>query len=127
MKKTATFSTDVAAVCVEDGILYAQLLQAEPSVADFRAHIAKVRVHFGEIFPIPLVMYSTPDSKGVSKELREFLSSDEMMSFVNAVAVITDSLLVRMAANLFLKISRPRYPMQLFTDEAKAVDWLRSL
>ncbi len=127
MNQEPIFSTKTGAVYLENGILYTQTLLDEISVEDFREHIQQLNAFFGEVFPLQHIVYPSKNSKSPVKATREFFASDEMALFASAFAIITDSIVTRISANLFLKISPPRFPMQLFTDEAKARQWLLSL
>lgn len=60
----------------------------------------------------------------VSREAREYLSSAEATEGVLAGAILSDSSFSAFLANFFLKVSKPRIPTRIFTDEKKALDWL---
>jgi hypothetical protein len=42
------------------------------------------------------------------------------------MAMVVGSPVQRMLGNIFLKISRPPYPSQLFADEGSALLWLKT-
>ena len=54
---------------------------------------------------------------------REHFMADTGTS--RAVALLADSAVTRMMANFFIGMQRGAFPVAVFTDEAKAVDWLR--
>ncbi|MBI3510630.1 MAG: hypothetical protein HY064_08195 [Bacteroidetes bacterium] len=61
---------------------------------------------------------------GADKETRE-LASEETPKLVKALAIITNSPISSMLANLYLGLKKPPFPAKLFTDENKARQWLR--
>lgn len=58
------------------------------------------------------------------KEARDF-AAIETPKFVKALALIVNSPLSRMVANLYLMLKKPAYPTRLFTDHEKAREWLK--
>lgn len=44
---------------------------------------------------------------------------------VKALALITNSVISRMIANVFIALKKPPYPTKMFTSEANAREWLR--
>lgn len=64
-------------------------------------------------------------NKGMSKDCRNYVASRNGDVF-NAVAVIIGSPLSKITGNLFLKFSKLRNPMKLFTDQKKALGWLKN-
>ena len=44
---------------------------------------------------------------------------------IKALALITNSAISRMIANVFLTLKKPPYPTKMFTSEANAREWLR--
>jgi hypothetical protein len=61
--------------------------------------------------------------KSMTREARACYG--QAVDAVSAVALLADSPATRMLANFFLGINRPTVPTQMFTDEQKALTWLR--
>lgn len=59
-----------------------------------------------------------------TKEARDF-AAIETPKFVKALALITNSALSKMIANIFFSFKRPPYPTKMFTDEKEAKEWLK--
>jgi hypothetical protein len=59
-------------------------------------------------------------------EVRDFYATEEMQERISAMAVLLDSLPLRLIGNFFIYVSRPPYPTRLFTKEESAIDWLRT-
>lgn len=67
------------------------------------------------------------DIRGVassSPESRDLASSDRSTALHTALALVVDSRISRMMGNLFLTLSRPKFPTRLFSDEDAATRWL---
>jgi hypothetical protein len=61
----------------------------------------------------------------VEYKAQRYLSSPEICSVVSAGAIMVKSFLERHLARMFLTYHRPPYPVQVFSDEADALAWLR--
>lgn len=61
----------------------------------------------------------------VEYKAQRYLSSPEVCTVVSAVALVVTSFLERHLARMFLIYHRPPYPVQVFSDEADALTWLR--
>lgn len=55
---------------------------------------------------------------------RESRSHFQKAGNLKATALLVGSPVSRVIANLFIGLNRPAYPIQLFTSEAEAVQWL---
>ena len=63
--------------------------------------------------------------KSVTREARQYYSSNEITNLITALAFIVESPISKVLANFFLGLNKPSYPTQLFTDETKAMNWLK--
>jgi len=61
--------------------------------------------------------------KSMTREARKHYST--AISLVSAIALLASSPATQVIANFFLGLNRPNVPTQMFTDEEKAVAWLR--
>lgn len=78
--------------------------------------------------PITALVDITGLKKSPKKEVRDYLASnDEIIEKSNASAILTGSNLTKIMGNIFMKFSRPQYPTKLFTDEEKALEWLKKM
>lgn len=58
-------------------------------------------------------------------EVRHFYSGQVLIDGFSALALLVDATpFGRMMGNVYLRIARPGIPTQLFSDEARAIDWL---
>ena len=60
----------------------------------------------------------------VSKEVREYVAM-ELPKIVKAIAMVSDSPLGKMLANLFLTLKTQAYPTKVFSNELEAREWLK--
>lgn len=54
----------------------------------------------------------------------KYAESNYIQTYRIADAFLVKSLPLRIVANFFIKITRPKTPTQLFTDEQEAINWL---
>ncbi|HWY12347.1 MAG TPA: STAS/SEC14 domain-containing protein [Bacteroidia bacterium] len=59
-----------------------------------------------------------------TKETRDY-AAVEFPKFVKAIAMLSQSALGKMMANLFFSIKAQPYPVKMFTDENEAKAWLK--
>lgn len=58
-------------------------------------------------------------------EARARAADPELGSFVKANAILVNNTAVRLIANTFIWMNRPPFPVRVFNDEAKALEWLK--
>lgn len=61
--------------------------------------------------------------KSMTREARKHYGTSTAM--VSAIALLASSPATQVIANFFLGLNRPNVPTQMFTDEEKALAWLR--
>jgi len=98
--------------------------QMEANLEQAKQHIAILKSELKDYLPLPALI-DLKDMKSTKKELRDYMSGDELTAIITATAIITGSGLSKIVGNLFLSFSRPQIPTKLFSDEAKAVEWLQ--
>ena len=59
------------------------------------------------------------------KEARDF-AAEETPKLIKALALITNSSLSKMIAEIFMLVKKPPYPTRMFTNAADARAWIRS-
>lgn len=63
-------------------------------------------------------------SEETTPEVREYVAK-EFPKFIKAIAMISNSALGKMVANIFFTIKTQPYPTKFFNDEEEARKWLR--
>lgn len=115
--------TRTAQIWLEDnGIMYLVYKPgAENNLKDAIHHTTAFRrVNGGKKRPVLVDMRNLV---AADRESREYGSGAETACVVSAVAGVT-SLLSQVIGNLFISISRPSFPVKLFTSKDEAVEWL---
>jgi hypothetical protein len=107
----------------ENGIFYSKTRKTPPRTLDdvketivFYKNIVKGRK--------VCIILDISDYQPPSKEARDYLAV-EMPKLVKAMAILSDSPLGRMIANLFFKIKHQPYPMKMFSTEEEATQWIK--
>jgi hypothetical protein len=58
-------------------------------------------------------------------DAERYASSPEIVKAVTACALLPRTVLERVIARLFLRYSKPPYPVRVFADEDEAIEWLK--
>lgn len=74
-----------------------------------------------------LLMVCGEGSPSTSREVEDYMSSQEVVSLTRALALVTRSFLAVHLAKMLLWYRPPPYPTRLFDDEAEARAWLVSV
>jgi hypothetical protein len=122
MRETATAQIALG----EDGILVVRIRpDAVQRVADARENLAgAVAETNGRRRPL-LVDISM--SQPIDAEARHLYSGQTLEASFTALALIVEgSPLGVMMGNVYFRVARPGIPARLFTDEARAIEWLKS-
>lgn len=77
----------------------------------------------GKIIP---VLVDITQSKGATKEARAYLASADVAKVQSACALLISSSLSQLIGNFFLGLNKTKFPVKLFKDEAKAIEWLKT-
>ncbi|NOQ74343.1 MAG: hypothetical protein GQ574_20205 [Crocinitomix sp.] len=74
-----------------------------------------------------LMLVTVKDLKGMDREARSYLSSEEGIKGVKAGAIVVKSPFTTHMANFFMKISfnKSKMPAKVFSHEEEAIIWLR--
>jgi hypothetical protein len=62
----------------------------------------------------------------LSNEAREYMASEESLKYSLCEAFILTSLPQKLLINFYIKINKPLVPTMVFSNNYKAVNWLRS-
>ncbi|WP_303409822.1 hypothetical protein [Pontibacter sp. BT731] len=100
--------------CIYNEVKELNLEKARVCVQDRLKYIGEQV--YPSLFDITRVKHST-------KEARDYLA-DEGNAGVSASAILVSSPMVKMAANIYIHVNRPKNPTLMFTNQAEAVAWL---
>jgi len=108
----------------EDGIAQAIVSpNAEVSLADAKECIsAMAKISQGKSYP---TLVDLRKEKSLSREAREYLAGEETAKVQSAVALLIGSPLLRVIANVFMGLNKPKMPIKVFISESEAIKWLK--
>lgn len=109
---------------VAEGILYVSYIGG-PITLDIAKDLVANRLKLTEGKVMP-VLVNVVDVKGIDREARNYLSSDEGLIGLKAGAIVTNSAFTKHMANFFMKISfsKSKMPAKVFSSEDEAIAWL---
>ena len=74
-----------------------------------------------------LLLVDGTGTKSMDKAARDFFSkSEEVNKNVIAAAIMANSIISSVIANFFIGLNETTIPVKLFTDEQKAIEWLKT-
>ena len=94
-------------------------------LAQIKAHMARTNEQLQNMEQVFLLIDSSATRK-LSKDVRDFASEYEADIIPSAIALLLNSVIAKMLGSLMLKFNKFKYPIKIFTDEQKAIDWLLS-
>lgn len=108
----------------EEGFLRVSVLpEVEMNLEDARSDFEAARI-LANNTPLPIL--SDPRQlKSSTHEVRSFYASKELAENILAMAVLVDSLAIKMVVNFFIKFHKPHFPTRMFNKEAEALAWLK--
>jgi hypothetical protein len=105
-------------ICVQyKPTLYLSLRDAEQMVAD--------RLQYYNDIQAPLLVRNSKVKSYDLAAVDYLLAKDKGLKNINAVAIVTLNTFNRLMATFILRRHPPAVPYQLFTDEGKAIAWLK--
>jgi len=114
---------DIIEYQINDGILFGRY---KVKVLDYTMAVkaVKLRKEFTQNNSYPNLA-SGINVMSIEKEARDYFATEEATEGVLAGAVMINSIVQATLMNFFLRVSQPNIPTKIFTDEKKAIDWLK--
>lgn len=109
----------------EDGIMHVHIKETDTFEMDNSTEVFKVRERIADGKRSPII-YTCTQFVIPSKEVREFVASEERSELVLADAFVVNSLPQKLMANLFIKINKPVRPTKVFNNFEAACDWAKT-
>jgi hypothetical protein len=108
----------------DDGIIHGIAFpDSQQSVEDARENVECARMLSGGR-RVPLLL-DIRDTGTLTREARMYFSGEEGADPAIAVALVADSAFTRVVGNLFIRLAKMNYPVQLFASTDEAINWLR--
>lgn len=107
---------------MKDDIVYAISKEGERSLEETKDIIESFKEWVGNKKVCLLIdVTNSPETK---RDIRDY-AAKEFPKFVKAIAMVSDSALGKMVANLFFTIKTQPYPTKFFNNVEEAEDWLK--
>jgi hypothetical protein len=108
----------------DNGICYTVVKpNAVITIQDAIQNTASVKeVSEGKVYPL---LVNIKEINSISKEARDHFTMQNRAPGVNSIGLLVKSPVSRIIGNFFLGLNKSTVPVKLFTDEAKAVSWLK--
>lgn len=117
VKKTA--HTDMY---VKEGILYMHYKPLDILELEVAKAIVEDRLAFINGITYPC-LFDITQVKQSTKEARDYMAN-EGNELVAASAILVSSPMLKMMANFFIQVNKPKNPTRLFTSKESALEWL---
>ncbi|WP_299824365.1 hypothetical protein [uncultured Pontibacter sp.] len=121
-KNPNSVSTTYLDLFVENGILYCIYKDIELVDLGIAKICVKDRLEFSAYKAYP-ILFDITRIKQSTKEARDYLAN-EGNDLVTASAILISSPMLKMAANFYIMVNKPKNPSRMFTDRESALEWL---
>ncbi len=108
----------------DNGICYTEVkLNASVELADACGNTEAIKKISGDrIYPL---LVNLKGINSITKEARDHFAMRERTPAISAIALLIKSPSSRIIGNFFLGLNKSAVPVQLFTNEEKAISWLK--
>ena len=108
----------------ENGILFSISSKTPPqNVEEAKEALVMLQRYLGEGRKVCMLIDVTNTSE-TTREMRNF-AAEELPKIVKAIALVSQSVLGKMLANLFFSLKSQPYPVKYFNNETDAQQWLK--
>lgn len=125
-KDVQTYEMYSSIIWIKEGIMFStpkDVKKRELTSAEMDKDISKFKSIVGNE-RICMVVELNPGYRPSRKEERDLIA-EEINKIARAMALITNSPVTRMIANLFLGFRPAEYPVKMFSNEADAIKWIK--
>lgn len=109
----------------EDGIMHIHIKETQTFEMEDSEKVFKLREKMAGGRKAPMI-YTCTQFVIPSKEVREFVASEERSGLVLADAFVVNSLPQKLMANIFIKINKPVRPTKVFNNFEAACEWAKT-
>lgn len=110
----------------EKGILHVHIKEEDELSLENAKEIVAARTKLAEGNKLAILYTSATRFVIPSKEVREYVATEERSSLVLADAFIIRSLAQRLAVRFYIRFNRPVRPTKFFENKEQALEWLRT-
>ncbi len=90
-------------------------------VLEMQSVMEKIHAESGMKHPVCAIY---PRDVTLSKEAREYGTTDEANEYTTAVAAVVTSLAQKMIGNFIMRVQKPPIPLKLFSEREEALKWV---
>ena len=116
--------TKYARYYIEDGIMYIIFLPGIIISESVAKVMSEDRIRLCEGIFMPVFVDST-GLASIDTLARRHFASAESLKYLSAAGILAESLISKLAGNLYITVDKPQIPVKLFTTKATAVKWLK--
>ncbi|WP_147275636.1 DUF7793 family protein [Adhaeribacter pallidiroseus] len=120
--RTRLTETKYVNMFIKDGIFQCYFKAMEVMDIAVAIRTVKDRLNFFENQAYPC-LFDITEVRQTTKEARDFMAN-EGNNLVLASAMIVTNPMLKMMANFYVMVNRPKNPTKLFTDRESALEWL---
>ncbi len=115
--------TPYVTMFIQEGIYQATFKPLDTLDLDIAIATVQDRLAFFRMVAYPC-LFDITLVKQTTKEARDYMAT-EGNQLVLASAMIVSSPMLKMMANFYIMVNKPKNPTRLFTDKESGLDWLR--
>ncbi len=120
--RTRSKETEYVNMFIEDGIFQCYFKSMEVMDIGVAKQTVNDRLNFFQNKSYPS-LFDITEVKQTTKEARDFMAN-EGNDLVLASAMVVTNPMLKMMANFYIMVNRPKNPTKLFTDRDSALEWL---
>ncbi|MDQ4139831.1 MAG: hypothetical protein M3142_04835 [Bacteroidota bacterium] len=114
--------TKYVTMIIQNGIFHAYYKELAVLDLNFAKEAVKERLEFFENTAYPC-LFDVTKVKETTKEARDYMAN-EGNELVLASAMVVTNPMLKMMANFYIMVNKPKNPTRLFTDKDSALQWL---
>lgn len=121
--KSITTSADHYEITKEQIVTQQVIVDRLYDLADAKEGVAAfIKMTAGKKYPLLVI---SDNKNGMSREARAYFMSDFLDDYSPAVALYTESKIMKLVGSFFLGFNKTPYPFKIFDDKEVAIVWLK--
>ena len=122
--QTLLVETKYAHYSIEDGIAIIKWNDNLVISIDIAKEMVEERIGIFSEKKMPFVI-DIRELSSIDTTSRKYFAGERSIMGVTAGAILVDSLISKLAGNIYITVDKPQIPVRLFNDERKALNWLK--
>ena len=113
-----------ASIHLKDGLFRITIKEDAEVAFDDAVEIVNIATELTQNATV-IVLADARHHCSITSEARKYFAEHSVRNRFTAVAVLSNSLPVRILLNFYVNVDRPEIPTKLFSEETEALEWLR--